>query len=196
MPASAAEAVADRVPVTIVRPPIVFGQRDRLVLPTFRSIARFGIHVIPNIRRRRYSLIHADNLAQLLILAAQRGTRLPQRKPDQPGAQPGRYFAACEQDPTYGELGRIIAAAMDRRSPWLVPATIPGVWMLGIAGEVVARISRQPLFMNLDKVREIMAGAWLCSAEAAQRDLQFAVAEPLIERVRQTAQWYRSKGWL
>jgi nucleoside-diphosphate-sugar epimerase len=192
----AAETVADRVPVTIVRPPIVLGQRDRLALPMFRSIARYGIHVVPALRRRPYSVIHADDLVELLILAAQRGKRLPPGGTNEADAQPGRYFAACEQNPTYAELGQMIAAAMCRRPPWLVPATSPGLWMLGIATEAVSRISRRPIFMNLDKVREITAGAWFCSAEAARKDLQFAVAAPLIERIRQTAEWYRCEGWL
>ncbi len=192
----AAAAVADRVPVTIVRPPIVLGQRDRLGVAMFRPIARFGIHLVPDLSHRRYSVIHADDLAQLLILAAERGERLPHGQGNGNRAQAGRYFAACEQNPTYGELGQIIAAALHCRSPWLVPATVPGVWMLGVAGEAVCRICRRPIFMNLDKVREITAGSWICSAEAAQRDLQFAVAAPLSERICETAQWYRREGWL
>jgi nucleoside-diphosphate-sugar epimerase len=192
----AAEAVADRVPVTIVRPPIVLGEGDRLSLPLFRSIARFGVHVVPDIRRRPYSVIHADDLVQLLILAAQRGKRLPPlEKADAAGRQ-GRYFAASDESPTYGELGRIIAAAMDRRSLWVIPATVPGVWLLGIAGEALSQIHRRPVFMNLDKVHEITAGPWLCSAEAAREDLRFAVRAPFTERIRQTCEWYRREGWL
>ena len=42
----AAEAFAHRVPITIVRPPIVLGQSDRMGLPLFRSIARFGVHMV------------------------------------------------------------------------------------------------------------------------------------------------------
>ena len=75
----AAEHFADRVPITIVRPPIVVGERDRLALPLFRSVARFGVHLVPGLDQRRFSLIHADDLVQLLILAAERGKRLPPR---------------------------------------------------------------------------------------------------------------------
>ena len=71
----AAEPFADRVPITIVRPPIVLGEPDRMGLPLFRSIARFGVHMVPGLDRRRFSLIDADDLVQLLILAAQRGKR-------------------------------------------------------------------------------------------------------------------------
>ena len=55
-------------------------------------------------------MIHADDLAQLLILAAERGRRLPPSG-DERAIRPGQgyYFAACEQDPTYADLGRLVA---------------------------------------------------------------------------------------
>ena len=189
-------AVAHRLPVTVVRPPIVLGQRDRLGLPLFRSIARFGVHVVPTVRQRPYSVIHVDDLVRLLILAAERGKRLPPRSEVDAAGGQGCYFAAADQSPTYADLGRIIAAAMDRRPPWVIPVTSPGVWALGLAGEAISQLIRRTVFMNLDKVCEITAGAWLCSAAAARRDLQFVVDTPLSERMRQTAQWYRREGWL
>ena len=50
--------------------------------------------------------------------------------------------------------------------------------------------------MNLDKAREIVAGSWICSARAAAEELGFTVSAPLLERLRQTAEWYREKKWL
>ncbi len=72
----AAEQFAARVPITIVRPPIVLGEADQYGLPMFRSIAWFGVHPVPGLGRRRYSVVHAADLARLLILAAERGSRL------------------------------------------------------------------------------------------------------------------------
>jgi len=192
----AAEHYADRVPITIVRPPIVLGEGDRMGLPLFRSIARFGVHMVPGLDRRRFSLIHADDLVSLLILAAQRGRRLPPRgRPESHGSQ-GYYFAACEENPAYSDLGRMIAEVMGRRLVVVIPTATPLVWMVAVAGEAISRIRQDPLFMNLDKAREITAGSWLCSADAAAKELGFTVTVPLLERLRQTAQWYRDKKWL
>jgi nucleoside-diphosphate-sugar epimerase len=192
----AAEHFADRVPITIVRPPIVLGEADRLGLALFRSIARFGVHMVPGLDRRRFSLIHADDLVELLILAAERGKRLPPRgRPESHGPQ-GYYFAACEEDPTYADLGRMTAESMGRRLVVVVPTATPLVWMVAVAGEAISRMRHDPLFMNLDKAREITAGHWLCSAQAAAAELGFTVAAPLFERLRQTAAWYREEKWL
>jgi nucleoside-diphosphate-sugar epimerase len=190
-----AERRAHRVPITIIRPPIVLGEGDRLSLSLFRSVVRFHVHVTPGMGCQRFSLIHADDLVQLLILAAERGRRLPPRDGQSHPASQGYYFAACEQDPTYAELGRLVAASVG--CPVVVlPTAMPMVQMIAAVGEVMASVRHQPPVINLDKAREIAAGSWLCSAEAARRELGFTVGAPLVERLRQTTEWYRREGWL
>ena len=85
----AAESLAHRVPITIVRPPMVLGEGDRLGLSLFRSVVRFHVHLTPGIGPQRFSLIHADDLVQLLILAAERGRRLPPEGRAEPPGLPG-----------------------------------------------------------------------------------------------------------
>lgn len=190
-----AESFAQRVPTTVVRPPIVLGQGDRLGLPLFRSVIRFGVHLAPGLRPQRFSLIHADDLVQLLILAAERGKRLPPLGQSGDSAGQGYYFAACEQDPTYADLGRLVAESVGRRV-LVIPTAMPVVRTVAAVGEAISQVRHQPLLMNLDKAREIAAGSWLCSAQAAKEELGFTVGAPLLERLRQTAEWYKKEGWL
>jgi dihydroflavonol-4-reductase len=191
----AAESYAHRVPITIVRPPIVLGQRDHLGLPLFRAAIRFGIHLAPGFKPQRFSLIHADDLVSLLILAAAHGKRLPSLGQRGGSAGQGYYFAACEQDPTYADLGRLVAESVGHRV-LVIPTAMPVVRTVAVVGEAISQVRHQPLLMNLDKAREVAAGSWLCSAQAARDDLGFTVGAPLIERIRQTAEWYRQEGWL
>ena len=192
----AAESFADRVPTTIVRPPIVLGEGDHLGLKMFRSIYRSGIHFVPGRGRHRFSLIHAADLAELMILAAQRGRRLPPAGCGGSVAGQGYYFAACEEDVVYDDLGRLIGEVLggDRVFPVHIANSL--VWTLAGVMETVSQIEGRPRYMHIDKVREIMAGSWICSPRSAALDLGFAVKAPLIERLRQTAQWYRGQGWL
>ena len=78
----------------------------------------------------------------------------------------------------------MVAESMGRRLVVVIPTATPLVWMVAVAGEAISRIRHDPLFMNLDKAREITAGNWLCSAQAAAAELGFAVAAPLFERLR------------
>ncbi|MBN2474687.1 MAG: NAD-dependent epimerase/dehydratase family protein [Pirellulales bacterium] len=187
---------ADRVPTTIVRPPIVLGEGDRKGLDMFRLIDRFGVHVVPALGRERYSVIHAADLARLLILAAERGTRLAPGGLDAPAPRKGTYFAACNEHPTYAELGRMIAVALGRRRVAIVPTPPRAAWVVAAANELVSRLSRRSRYLNFDKTREIRAGSWLCSPQAAVDELEFSVAASLAQRLNQTVQWYRREGWL
>ncbi len=192
----AAEEFADRVPTTIVRPPIVLGEADAAGLDLFRTISRFGVHPVPGLGRHRYSLIHADDLAELLILSAQRGTRLQGDQAGGSSPSRGYYFAACDEHPTYVDLGRMIAAALGRRRVLILPTPPRVVWGVAAVVELIARLRRQPGFLSFDKAREVRAGSWLCSPQAAADDLGFSITVPLADRLRQTARWYRDAGWL
>jgi dihydroflavonol-4-reductase len=191
-----AESFADRVPTTIVRPSIVLGERDLLGLPMFRSINRFGIHVVPGRRRHRFSLIHAADLVELMMLAAQRGKRLASSGRSGSQAGQGYYFAACEEDVVYDDLGRLIAMVLGRRRVFPLRVGKPAVWIVASVVEAASQIMRRPLYLHIDKAREITAGSWICSPQRAVEDLGFSVKATLAERLRQTAEWYRNEGWL
>ena len=201
----AAEQFADRVPVSIVRPAIVFGEADKDCLEMFRSVARYGVHLVPGYRPRQFSIIHAADLAELIIRAAQRGTRLaapkeirPENLPEEdegPEAQ-GYYFAAAEEHPTYYQLGRMIGKALGRRRTLTIPVGTPLVWAVAGIAELIGQIRKRPMVFGIDKAREASFGSWACSAQRAADELGFAVAAPLADRMRQTAEWYRQEGWL
>ena len=194
----AARELAAEVPITIVRPPIVFGEADPAMLTVFQMIARFGFHVVPGRIPHRFSVIHADDLVNLMILAAQRGSRLP--PPGQVDAQAdglsgrGIYYAACEENPTYVELGRMIGVAVGRPRTFVFLAGNSMVWTIAGLSEAIAYLRRQPANFNLDKAREATAGAWLCSPRAAMDELQFSVSAPLSQRLHQTGHWYRANA--
>lgn len=194
----AGELVAERyardLPITIVRPGIVFGEWDKDCLEMFRPIEKTGVHLVPGYRQKRYSLIYAGDLVNLLISAATKGERLP---PNSDGAPPGQgyYFAACDETPSYAQLGRLIGQALGRRT-LVIPVASPVVWTVAFFGEIVGQIRRRPVVFHWDKAREALAGSWICSASKARDQLGFQTPLPLAERLRQTAAWYREAKWL
>jgi len=192
----AAQQQADRVPITIVRPAIVFGRADRMCLEIFKPIARFGVHMVPQVFSARFSLVNVVDLVELMILAARRGTRLAPPNTPEASRFSGYYFAACDEHPTYAELGRMIGRALGRRWVLTLPITTVGTWIAAAVSELTGRIRRKEMCVNLDKAKEITAGSWTCSSRAAAEEMGFAVGAPLIERLRQTVEWYRKEGWL
>ena len=193
---NAAREFADRVPTTIVRPPVVFGEGDPATCELYRPIARWGIHVVPTWQENWTSLVHADDMVSLLLLAAKRGKRLPglSQRSSTPGE--GCYFAACERDVTFTEWGRMIGDALGRRRTRVLHAGPVIRWTVAGTATALSRLHGRPWYFNIDKAREAGAGSWTCSAKAAVHDLGFKVAASLSDRIDQTVRWYRENEWL
>jgi nucleoside-diphosphate-sugar epimerase len=188
----AAARYAARLPISVVRPPIVFGQGDRGVLEMFRPIAHSGLHVVPGWEERRVSMIHVADLVALLLLAAEKGERM------HPGGVPGQgvYFVAAEHDPSYAELGQAMARALGKKRATVLHIPGPLVRLAGLCGDSLGRVRQRPGWVNSDKMAEAMAGSWTCSSAKARTQLGWSPAATLAERLRETAQWYRQAGWL
>jgi dihydroflavonol-4-reductase len=180
---------ADSLAITVVRPCVVFGAGDRGMYEVFRPIARTGLHVVGASGDTRLSLVAVPDLVDCLLRAAEQGERLI---PDVLGH--GVYFAAAE-DVSYAELGTAIARALSKPRPHMV--RLPGWSMrtIGWFGDVTVQIRRRPAWLGSDKIREVLAGSWTCSAAKARQQLGWAPAAPLAQRLHETVQWYRDAQW-
>ncbi|MCC9607424.1 NAD-dependent epimerase/dehydratase family protein [Blastopirellula sp. JC732] len=190
------EMVADRVPTTIVRPGIIFGEANRDMFPMFRSIRRFGVHAMPR-ADLRLSLIYVGDLIELLIQALAHGRRITHREdPQSKFDGVGYYFAADAEQPTYQALGEMVAEAVD--VPRLRAITMPSplVWTTATASELFGKAIGRPNILTRDKIREAIAGDWTCDISTAVDELGFQPAQSLQTGLCQTAQWYRAEGWL
>ncbi len=200
----AARRHAHLVPITIIRPPVVFGPHDRNSLPMFRSVRRWGVHLAPGFGRRQYSLIHVEDLVHLLLLAAESGERLSpfsDQLATDPAADPairsqGLYYAGGPEYPSWAEVGQLLGQVFGRKRICVIRVAAPGVWMIATGVEYLERLRRKPMYLDWDKAREVTAGSWACCGEKAARQLGFAPSFPLLERLRQTARWYERAGWL
>lgn len=166
---------------TIVRPPAIYGPRDREMFELFRA-ARWGI--VPTPRDGRASMIHVDDLARLLVALI-------------PG---GEDSSACIFEPDDGrpqgwghdELALAIGWALGRRPK-----------VLGLSPRALERAARMDHFlrgtkakMTLDRAAYFSHPDWVASPDAS---VPPAVWQPRIETregLRATAQWYREQKWL
>ena len=192
----AVECFADRVPTTIVRPGIVFGPRNRDFFPVFQSIANSRVHLVMGLAPPRISLIHVEDLVEILMRAVTLGRRVDPVA-GAPGRGEGYYFGVCDEYPDYARLGKILKHLLrkdGRGIPFFLPS--PLSWLVGGLTQLVAALRGTSITVNLDKVREAHAPSWACSTGAVQRELDFHPAYDLACRLKQTGDWYRQQGWM
>jgi nucleoside-diphosphate-sugar epimerase len=169
------------VPWVIVRAPVIYGPRDRGLLPFFklakRGVAfRFG-------GRRDFSLCYVDDLVRGLHLAAERG-------------RPGEIYYVAEEAPrSWEEIWDAIAEALGVH-PLTIPLPPAVLGAAAWASEGIARLTGTQAFFTQDKAREMREPYWVCDPSKAGQDLSFATSIPLRTGTRRAVEWYKSYGWL
>ena len=167
---------------TIVRPPAVYGPRDDAMFELFRS-ARWG--VVPAVQAARTSLIHAEDLARLLLALVPGGEGVSHQTFEPDDGRRGGW----SQD----ELARAIGWAVGRARVW-VPGMTRGMLELAARGDMLVRRGKAKL--TLDRAGYMAHPDWVSSEDAR---VPAALWTPAIETragLRQTAEWYRREGWL
>jgi dihydroflavonol-4-reductase len=178
--AEAAIAAANRDAV-VVRPPAVFGPRDRDVLVAFRLVSR-GMAIRTGPARQQLAFIHVRDVAQGLIRAG-----------ETPGAA-GVYFINGGNH-SWEELIAAIGRAVGRQ-PLIVPLPAPLVRAAGfVAGSWTRYVGGRP-FLTRERAWDLLQPNWTCDDSRARSELAYRPSVSLDEGMQETAAWYRAQGWL
>jgi nucleoside-diphosphate-sugar epimerase len=183
----AVRSFAPAIDASIIRPPIVYGPRDKEFLPSLFQLARTGLILKSGTGDKRYSIIHVNDLVELVIAVAERGARV-----DEDGAA-GVYFGDDGVEYTWEGLARGALAALGRRGT-VVPVPEFVSWIAAGAATATARLTGRAAILSLDKMMEIREPAWTCSSSKARQELDWAPRVSFVEGMREAARWYRERG--
>ena len=165
---------------TSVRPPAVYGPRDVDMFELFRS-AKMGLVPLPP--GGGTSLIHAQDLAELLLALAAKKNLKTVYEPDD-GRQGGW---------SHKEMAQAIGRAVGRKSVF-APNLPAGV--LGMAAGVDRLIRGDRAKLTADRVGYMCHPNWIARFDrAVPKDIW----EPKIdseEGFKATAEWYSTEGWM
>jgi nucleoside-diphosphate-sugar epimerase len=165
---------------SIVRPPAVYGPGDKETLELFR-MARMGLMLMPP--RGRVSVLHADDLARLLLVLAG-------------PAAPSNILIEADDGKAGGwshrEFGKALAAAVGTKAAVL---SSPGI-LLRFAARIDQLLRGEKAKLTADRAAYFSHRNWVIEPKrACPPDLWKPEIETL-EGLRQTADWYRAQGWL
>lgn len=171
------------VPWTILRPPMVYGPRDREVLKVFR-LARLGIAPVFGEGTQELSAVHGADLARALVAAA-----MAERAA-------GRLYYACHPETfTSAAFVRSVGAALGRSVRVLRLPRPLGSAALSVTG-AAARLSGRPTILTPDKGNEFFQAAWTGDPRPLVEETGWSPEFSLESGLAHTYAWYRSAGWL
>lgn len=165
----------------IVRPPAVYGPGDRETLELFK-MAKLGIILMPP--EGRLSLIHADDLARLLLALATDAKAPAQILIEPDDGRPGGW--------THRRFGEALGAAVGKR-PLIVSAPAP---LLRLAARADRLIRGDHAKLTPDRAAYFAHHDWTVDPVRGAPPALWAPRIPTAQGLAETAAWYRAEGWL
>ena len=174
---------ADQLPITIIRPPAVYGPRDVDIFLFFQMINR-GIMPILGDADKLLSLVHVKDLVAGIYTAAVSERAIGET-----------YFLTDGDIHTWMGIERVIADALEMR-PLKVKVPLSLLDFISIFTEAAAKITRQTPTLNRQRVRDLKQQFWICDSTKAQKELGYRPTYFVQKGMQETADWYRANGWL
>lgn len=168
---------------SVVRPPLVYGPRDREVLKVFR-LARLRMAPVFGDGSQELSAVHAEDLARALVAVALTAAAI------------SKTYIACHPEVFSARaLGNAVGAAMGRS---VATVRIPEPIGRGVLAftEAAAKLARQTTILTTDKANEFFQPAWTGDPNPLTRDTGWKAAYDLKRGLAHTYHWYREAGWL
>jgi nucleoside-diphosphate-sugar epimerase len=164
----------------IVRPPAVYGPGDRETLELFRMARRGQIYLPP---AGKLSLIHVDDLAELLLALTRRGA--PKKVMIEP--DDGR-----EGGWTHREFGAALAKAVGVSARTIATPR----FLLALGSRLDRLLRRDRAKLTPDRVAYFCHTDWVVDASKRPPANLWKPEVPTEEGLAATAAWYRQQGLL
>lgn len=172
------------LPVTIVRPPAVYGPREADIYTFFKTVSKGICPIVGRGKEPEISLVHVRDLVRGMVDAAESPTTVGET-----------YFIGSESFYSWNEVKAVTTAALGRGALTIpVPSGLVGA--VGAVVEGVCKLFGQYPPLNREKAREILETSKMCSIEKAKRDFGYQQQVSLEEGIRETIAWYRAEGWI
>ncbi|MBV8879115.1 MAG: NAD-dependent epimerase/dehydratase family protein [Planctomycetaceae bacterium] len=172
----------DRIPVTVIRPPVVYGPRDFGLFDLYVTVSK-GLR--PEIGGpKRISIVHVRDLVDGILKAAE----------SERGANEV-FYLANERSVEISEVMGLIARSLGNKTLRVgIPDRV--LRFLGAVVEDAASLIGKRSMFGRDKALEMTQKAWCCSPAKAGRLLGWKASVPLEQGMAEAVAWYREQRLL
>lgn len=179
----AVREAAGELPVTIIRPPAIYGPRDTEMYNFFKMIGT-RTKVFMGSSENKLSLIYGPDCARALYHAL---------TVDHPSGRV--YFVEDGRIYTQAEFATVVEEALGVRAMSL---KLP-LWVVYVAAwlsEMYGKASNRAVMLTRDKLNELKQPDVTCHGPEIREELGWEPEVTIEEGARRTVQWYREHGWL
>lgn len=176
----------DKLPISIVRPPSVFGPGDIVTFDLFNA-AKVGLKAVIGKRSMPYSIVDVTDLCEGIYLMA--------IKPE----AVGNVFYFTTGEPTdWNALPDLIGKICFGKKRPLRTLLLTPKSALFVASflEFLAKFTRKTPFLNKSKMIEGSAAGWAVSSDKAKNLLGWQPHHTIESSMQEAATWYKEHGWL
>ncbi len=171
------------LPITIVRPPAVYGPRDTEIYLIFKTY-KMGLLTLIGFNKKEVSVVHVKDLVRGIYLAA-----------ISPNAVGEIYFIGSKQYYNWDQMGEAISKSMGKKALTLkLPHFL--VYLVGAIAEFFSWFSSKAATFNFEKARDFVQEAQTCNSTKAFNHFGYVSEISLEDGMKDTVDWYRKNGWL
>lgn len=174
----------DKLPITIARPPAVFGPRDKAILDIFKTV-NSGIGAMIGFNQKYVSLINCFDLVDGFILAAEYENSISQT-----------YFISSDQFYSWDFLIPLIAQKLNKKNVFKIKLPHALVLTLGKVSESVGGLFGVTPVFNKEKANDFIQNYWTCSIEKAKKEINYVQKIEIEKALEITIDWYRKNKWI
>ncbi len=173
----------DKIPITIVRPPAVYGERETDIYIFFKTF-KSGLMTMVGFDKKLVSLVHAEDLVNGIFLAATNEKSIGET-----------YYVGSEKFYTWDEIGDATAKAFGKDAFRIrIPHII--VYIIGAIAQFFSLFSKRPATFNFEKAREFVQKYQICDTTKAVKELGYHQNVSLESGIKRTVEWYKEMKWL
>jgi len=173
----------DKLPITIVRPPAVYGERDTEIYLFFKTYLS-GLMSLIGFNEKLVSIIHVTDLVKGIYLAA-----------ESPKSIGETYFISSEKYYSWPEIGEAIKSATGKKAFNIrLPHFV--VYSVAAFAQFFSMFSKKAATFNIEKARDWVQDAWTCDVAKAVNELGYRQEISLEEGIKRTIDWYKAENWL
>ncbi len=167
-----------RLPVTIVRPSSVYGEREQDLSQTFPLIDQ-RIQPKLGIQPKYTVMVYVEDLVRGFIAAAESPQSLGQT-----------YFLNHPAVLSTSQVVKTIAVARGKSAGLMIPIPLPLIGLSAPLAEILYQFNRERPPTTRDKYRELSQRFWLADPSKARRDFGWEAAHDLLSGMKLTTGYY------